>query len=294
MRNVTEARNAQECMDAAGLNYTLALEPVYIAGRNKVDGIPVQGQEVKGKFAVVRQDTGSPLGIVGKRYEIVQNAQVFGFFDGIVEQGLGKYKEAYSVAGGAKVNVVCDLGEFDIGGDTCRKELVLRTSHDGSCAVTGIMRVMRLVCTNGLMAMRNKTTIKIRHTQNYHAKMAQARDTLGIAEQYYRWFSAQATKLVQTPVSHATALQIIKGQIMPAPDPDNVSTKMQNAWEGIYNRFLSGRGNHGKNLWDLYNGLTEYVDHQRSSGRKSETERETNLVGSGAKLKERTFELLAS
>lgn len=292
MKDVSKATTAQECMEIAGLDYKLELQPIFIAGTAEVDDTPVQGKQVFGKSAVVRTDRNEPVGVVGKRYEIVQNTEVFSFFDGIVEQGLGTYKEAYSANNGAKVGVICDLGKFKIGDDECKKQLILRTSHDGSCAVTGIMRVLRLVCTNGLMAWRNKNNVKIRHTQNYQTKMAQARHTLGIAGQYYEWFEAQANKMYWEQISHQHAFDLISKKIMPAKNEDKVSTKMSNAWSDIYARFLNGRGNNGRTIWDLYNGVAEYVDHYRSRNRNEEQELETNIVGSGAKLKEKAFEVL--
>lgn len=292
MKNVQNAKTAQECMEIAGLDYKLELQPIYIAGTAKVDDIPVQGKQIAGKSAVVRTDNGNPIGVVGKRYEIVQNAEVFSFFDGIVEQGLGTYREAYCADGGAKVSVICDMGYFKIGQDECKKQLILRTSHDGSCAVTGIMRVLRLVCTNGLMAWRKKNSIKIRHTSNYQTKMAQARHTLGIAAQYYRWFEDSASKLYYQELGRDDAWEIITKKLMPAKNADKVSTKMKNAWSDIYSRFLSGRGNNGRTAWDLYNGVTEYVDHYRSANRSEEARHEANLVGAGARLKEDAFELL--
>jgi phage/plasmid-like protein (TIGR03299 family) len=292
MKDVSIAQTAQECMEMAELDYQLQLQPLYIGGNNKVDGIPVQGKQVQGKQAVVRLDNGEPIGVVGNQYKIVQNAEVFSFFDGIVEQGLGTYKKAYCAKGGAKVNVICDLGPVQIGPDSCRKELVLRTSHDGSCAVTGIMRIMRLICTNGLMSIKKQNSIKIRHTANYQLKMAQAKKTLGIARQYYHWFATEAEKLYHKPVSPTYAWDIITKKFMPAKDENKVSTRLANAWDDVFVRFVSGKGNHGENYWDLYNGLTEHVDHFRSRNRNEEQSLETNLVGSGAGLKERAFEVL--
>lgn len=290
-KNVSKARTAAECMEIAGLDYTLKLQPVFLQGKALLDGIPVIGKRVPDKFAVVRQDSSEPIAIVGRKYEIVQNSRVFGFFDGLVEQGMAKFVRAYSTHGGAKVNIVANLGDTTIGGDEGQKRLTLRTSHDGSCRITGILEVYRLVCSNGLMAFSKESSFAVKHTKSYGSKLNAVKHILGIADQYYKWFAEQADKLTQMPVSSGQAQMLIK-QIVPAADEDDVSARIQNQRESIFHLYRHGKGNAGDTRWDLYNGIVEFVDHVRSRGRDRETATESNLVGSGAKLKQNAFELM--
>jgi len=228
---------------------------------------------------------------VGNQYNIIQNRECFSFFDGLVEQGYAKFTKAYSIKNGAIVNVVADLGDIDIGGDACKKQLILRAAHDGSCAVTVLMRVWRLVCSNGLMGWANKNRVKIRHTRNYNIQMKQAREIMGIADQYYTWFAAEAEKLFNAKLYSNEALDYIK-KILPAENEEEISTRLQNQRDTVYSRFVYGLGNHGETKWDLYNGVTEFVDHYRT--KNSEKSIESGLVGSGAKLKERAFQVLTA
>ncbi|MDR1051798.1 MAG: hypothetical protein LBP95_12160 [Deltaproteobacteria bacterium] len=55
-----------------GLDWTVRKQPVFLG-----DGSPVEGH-----FAVVRQDLGLALGLVGRFYECHQNAELFSFMDG--------------------------------------------------------------------------------------------------------------------------------------------------------------------------------------------------------------------
>jgi phage/plasmid-like protein (TIGR03299 family) len=291
-KDVSKARTAAECMEIAGLDYGLKLEPVYVQGKALVDGIPVIGCRVPEKYAVVRQDTVEPIAIVGNKYEVVQNSKVFGFFDGLVEQGHAKFVRAYSTHNGAKVNIVANLGDTVIGGDRSEKRLTLRTSHDGSCRITGILEVYRLVCSNGLMAYSKESSFAVKHTKMYSGKLNAAKHIIGIADQYYRWFAEQADRLVNTPITPTRATELIKC-LLPAADEQDVSTRTQNQREAVYNLYHYGKGNSGSSRWDLYNGIVEFVDHHRSKGRDRETATETNLVGSGAKLKQRAFALLS-
>ena len=290
-KNVSKAKSTQECMELAGLDYRLELEQMHLRGQNDVDGIPVIGKAVPNRFAVVRQDNREPIATVGNRYHITQNAEVFGFFDGLVEQGLATFKRAYSTKLGARVSILCDLGGMNIGGDKSRRHITLRTSHDGSSRITGTMEVYRLVCKNGLMAWRNECQFAIKHTKSAAEKLREAKKIIGIADQYYKWFAEQANRLVEMPLTSTRAMELIK-ELVPAADEDDVSGRVLNQREAIRNFFESGDGNHGENRWDLYNGVTQYVDHWRSKNRQAEIAVETNLVGSGAKLKKNAFDHL--
>ena len=290
-KDVSKAQTAAECMEIAGLDYDLKLQKIYLQGKALVDGIPIIGKRVPDKWAVVRQDTLEPISVVGNQYEIVQNARVFGFFDGLVEQGLATFERAFSTHNGAKVSIIADLGDTNIGGDKGKKRLTLWTSHDGSSKITGILEVYRLVCSNGLMAFSKESSFAIKHTKSYGAKLNAAKHIIGIADQYFRWFEEQAEKLIEMPLTRTKATQLIKC-IIPAPDEQDVSTRVQNQRDAVYNLYRYGKGNKGKTRWDLYNGIVEFVDHSRSKNRPEEVAVETNLVGSGAKLKQTAFETL--
>lgn len=290
-KDVSKARTAAECMEIAGLDYGLQLQPVFLQGKALVDGIPVIGCRVPDKYAVVRQDLQEPIAIVGRKYEVVQNSQVFGFFDGLVEQHHATFVRAYSTHNGAKVNIVANLGDTMIGGDRAQKRLTLRTSHDGSCRIMGILEVHRLVCSNGLMAYSKASSFAVKHTKSYSSKLVAAKHIIGIADQYYKWFAEQADKLTQMPLRPIQAVELIKC-VLPAADELDISVRIQNQRDAVYGLYHCGRGNHGANRWDLYNGIVEFVDHVRSAGRDRETATETNLVGTGAKLKQNAFNIL--
>jgi hypothetical protein len=140
------------------------------------------------------------------------------------------------------------------------------------------------------MGWSDRDRIKIRHTESCQAKLKQARKVIGIADQYHTWFEAQARKLYDSPISASAARDTI-AKIIPSKD-EEPSTRVKNQRESIFDRFMYGKGNHGETKWDLYNGVTEYVDHYRT--KNVEKALESNLVGSGAKLKQQAFNLLTA
>ena len=141
------------------------------------------------------------------------------------------------------------------------------------------------------MAFSKENSFAIKHTKSYSAKLNAAKHIIGIADQYYKWFAEQADKLTEIPVTPGQAIALIK-ELVPAADEDDVSARTQNQRDAIYNLHRYGKGNHGNTRWDLYNGIVEFVDHVRSKNRNQEIQVETNLVGSGAKLKQNAFDIL--
>ena len=79
---------AAEAMEAARLDYTVVKRPMkaIIHGRHYAD-VPMA-------FATIRTDTNVVLGVVGSRYEPVQNSQCFSFFDPLIERDEAVYHTA--------------------------------------------------------------------------------------------------------------------------------------------------------------------------------------------------------
>jgi len=88
------AFTAEEAIEHANMGYIVAKAPLYAKFSNDKND-PNRGAEVPDYFATYRTDTRDIFGIVGSRYEIIQNTAAFGFFDSIV----GEHKAVYETAG---------------------------------------------------------------------------------------------------------------------------------------------------------------------------------------------------
>ncbi|MDT3401224.1 hypothetical protein QE417_000296 [Mucilaginibacter terrae] len=91
---VDQYPTSAEAIRFAGLDYEVIKSPLFTHERDQTIGD--SGEMVEGglipvphHYATVRTDNNAVLGVVGKDYEIVQNADAFAFFDEIVGGGDG-------------------------------------------------------------------------------------------------------------------------------------------------------------------------------------------------------------
>ena len=141
--------------------------------------------EVPHYYATIRTDTEQVLGVVGKDYEVVQNAEAFSFFDCIAQGDGIQYETAGALGKGERIFITAKLPSYiKVGNDDLIEQyLFLTTSHDGYGSIMAAFTPIRIVCNNTLnAAFRNcSNSIKIRHTANAKEKLEQAHKVMGIS-----------------------------------------------------------------------------------------------------------------
>jgi phage/plasmid-like protein (TIGR03299 family) len=172
---VAEAPASADALRFAGLDWTVRQEPVY----NSRGGI------IKGYKSNVRDSDGSVLGIVGDRYKVVQNIDAFNFTDDLIG-GDVRYETAGSLREGKQIWLLAKMPERRIAGDAVEPFLCFTNSHDGGSGVKVCMTPIRVVCNNTLnLALSSaKRSWSLRHTENVHERLDEARDCLFRADRY--------------------------------------------------------------------------------------------------------------
>jgi len=233
-------------------------------------------------FATVRNDTNSVLGVVGKDYEVVQNADAFQFFDAIVggESGI-KYETAGALGKGERVFITAKLPEYIKVGkqDLIEQYLFLTTSHDGFGSITAAFTPTRIVCNNTLnAALRNHSNaIKIRHTASANDRLKQAHTLMGIShvmageleELFNHWTKVRITdKQVKTLIELAMSpnKEVLKN--LKDGNTEKLSTTYTNI---VDNAFAYAMGNPTQQmettagtLFGAYNAVTGYYQNVRN------------------------------
>lgn len=289
-----EPATACEAIEAGGLNYLAELRDI-----RTIDGTPI-----KSRKAVVRSDSGDVLGVVGNSYVPVQNHQAFGFLDAVVTDGSLRYHTAGALGKGERIWMLAKLPD-DIrvrnSDDITEKYLLLSNSHDGSSSLRVHFTPIRVVCANTLaIAARNGRGqgVSIVHKGNLTSKVRQAQEVLGLATRFYDDAEEQINRLAR----HYPSLRQLEEyfrQVYP-DSPDGESTRTKNVRQEMLRLFEEGIGHDMPDIrhttWTALNAVTEYVDHYRSTRGKTSTDRASNRLesawfGSGARIKERAWEL---
>lgn len=180
---VSDYPTSREAIAFAGLDYEVVKAPLFAktAEANIDFAVPDQ-------YATMRTDTNAVFGVVGKDYQIVQNADAFAFFDAIVGGGDGiLYETADAVGQGERIFITAKLpGYIRVGNgdDVTEKYIFLTTSHDGSGSITAAFTPIRIVCQNTLnAALRSMSNVvRIRHTAGAKERLEQAHRVMGLAD----------------------------------------------------------------------------------------------------------------
>ena len=134
---------AAEAIEAAGLNFTVEKWPM----RTQRGSLPVNNH-----FATVRTDTKEVLGVVGSRYEPIQNKDAFTAFDSLVGEGEAIYHTAGALGKGERIWILAKMPDYIRinGNDIVEKFLLLTNTHDGTSVVRVKLTPIRVVCENTL------------------------------------------------------------------------------------------------------------------------------------------------
>jgi phage/plasmid-like protein (TIGR03299 family) len=258
--------NTQTMLDSAKLsNWNIQLEEI----QN-----PSGYRSHKNSFFVTRTnpfDSGTDiLGVVGERYKVVQNEQLFEFGDNLLHGG-ASWESAGSIKNGTIVfGSLVIPKEFTLdpqgANDKTTTYLLVHTSHDGSVSVQASITPVRVVCQNTLnLAIGSvKQSFKLRHTQSVDGKIQVAREALDLTFKYMDNFEQEAKELFETKVNDKKFYDVITA-IYPKPDKDSKGSVKK--WESKINLvndiyFDSPTQQNIKGTaWGVLNALTERLDY---------------------------------
>jgi hypothetical protein len=102
---VQDYPTSREAIAFAGLDYEVIKTPLFAKTQDPTISLAVPDQ-----YATLRNDTNAIFGVVGRDYQIVQNADAFSFFDAIVGGGDGiLYETAGAIGNGERIFITAKL-----------------------------------------------------------------------------------------------------------------------------------------------------------------------------------------
>ena len=301
---------ADQVMDTARLGgwnvRTVALTATDITD-DGVTTIPVTDH-----FATVRTHpvTGRPdvLGVVGSDYTVVQNEQHGELLNLLVDEAGAHFETAGSLRGGRETFVTMKLPDtVHLRGAEGRDDIALylaaMSSHDGTTAWRVIVTPVRIVCANTqrIALHQARASYAIRHTRTARAKIAQARQALGLVWRYCDAFETAA----QTLINHTLALEEFQ-QIVdrvwnvpddpitpPSPRAAGIRDRRNTTLRGLFTTADTQATIRGTR-WAGLQAITEYLDHHAPA--KDDQVRAHRVLASHtvADRKQRAYDLLTA
>ena len=244
------------------------------------------------KHVLFRSDTKEPLGVVSDRYQIVQPAEVLGFFDNLCREHGFQLETAGTLFEGARYWALARTGRsFTLAGnDEVRSYVLLATSADGSLATTGMETSVRVVCHNTLsLAIGHaKSAIRVKHSTTFRASKMQI--DMGLVDEHWKAFAEAGKRLAAKRLTRKEAANVL---IAALGDPSLKPGDQPRVVAEVFNRYE--REATGRELvsadgtaWGLVNAATEHFDYV--AGRSPATRLASAWFGPYAAAKERVFE----
>lgn len=292
---VKEAMTSEEALRLGIGEWTVSKQPVYF---KDVKGGQVA---VPRAYSVVRSDRQISLGVVGEYYQPIQPKDCFSFFDSVVQDKLAIYHTVGSLGQGEKIWALAKLpGHIQVTNqDMVEKFILLVNSYNGRSPLMMMITPIRVVCQNTLNLALSDSVNKFsaRHTESLGLKVEKARERLQVVNQWYKDFETLTKTLVTKKVNTVQVENFLDGM-----GYDKETGKGQGIRDSITRLFEGGRGNNLATVrgtgWALWNGFTEYVDHERSTkitnGFKTKEEARLNSqwFGAGRTEKSKALDLV--
>lgn len=282
--------------------------------------VGAQSLEVPGKFAVVRDipqasSTGdgskdlTVLGVVGNHYHPVQNEELAGFMDTLVDEAGAHYDAAGSLAGGKRVFVSMKLPDgIQVGGiDPVDLYLTAFNSNDGQSSFSFVITPVRTWCAN-MQAVATKEALgsfKVRHTPGgATAKVQEARLALSMTFKYQEEFQHEAEALIAQSYTDQQFSRLT-ASLFPTPEGatdrrrENVAVH-RTALSQLFRESDTAENIRGTR-WAAFQAVTEYTDHiiakQGVAGDALRVKRATEAINprsTHSQLKDRAYKLLTA
>ncbi len=292
-------QTADEMLQIANADYEVWTEPVFVKDERTGEYV-----EIDKRYATVRINpaTGElqPFEVFTQRYTELQNREVLDKALAIVgASGGDAVVDTLGVLfDGRQFFASIDLGSLVIdplgAHDEIMRNLLVRTSHDGSCPVTISNTDVRAVCYNTVrMAEKDARAIfKARHTPNYEDRFQEAQAILGLSTAWAESFKRQADEMLRIEVRQNSArFDKVMESLFPKLDADTdrkkanrdeIVTKMSLAFANERNI-----GKVGENGWALFNAITEVYDW---GGKGSMTDKATKSMDEAGLVTRRKLE----
>ena len=301
LASVQPGCSIDDLLDDPELNWDVSALPVF----------DPMGNPVFEARVISRDDTGQHLGLVTKRYEILQNREALEFMRPAFKAG-ATIDCAGVFRGGKNMFVIANVDGVKpitpVKGDEHRPYIMLRHGHDGHTSVEIKAFSTRLSCTNMFPLINRETkdtTIKIKHRSGVHEALDILGNLTANALQGFAETEEPLKKLAKAPLSPLQLENYFRHVLkLPYRDPKAI-IEDEEAYEKLMaegkrklewmneahedEEKLTPSVAHGT-LYHAWNAVTHHVTHDAPT-KADQSRFEKSISGLGAQMSQRAYDV---
>jgi phage/plasmid-like protein (TIGR03299 family) len=260
--DLTGEQDIGNVLSRSGLDFEVEKVPMYTP----------EGNEVSDKYLLRRTDNKFVLGTCGKRYNVVDNEPMFEPFDKIVKDTGAVYESAGMLSHGKACWVSARLGDdFTIRDDAYQRRVIMLVYHNGLSRNSYFSYQNRVICNNMMSSLNSasrKNGIGIKHTPTWEDNLQLAIDAFKQSISSSNIFAKSIETLAKTRMTKLQAARFALrffNDFKPMKREKSRTSRSRNRnhskVEELMHLFEQGAGNEGKTRYDMFNAVTEYLDH---------------------------------
>ena len=283
-------KTTREILEQNGLNWNVVKEPLMYAGECTPEAN--NGLHHTPYYGIVREDTGEVFTTCKEGYTPTQNETIIDTMQEIAGENDLEIIKAIPINKGRKIVIQMQRPDntFSIGKEPTKQFIYAINGHDGSSSLKfGFMNKV-LFCQNQFAWMSNSALSGYRHTESIQDKVKQLPSIINFADQEEKIFDLQ-----EFSMQDATA-DLMNDLVDYLTNTDKLAEEMHTRTKNIRNDLEScivGEVNRiGSTKWGLFNGVTRYTTHQKSSPKREYGQQESILIGSSGKMNEKAFNFI--
>lgn len=281
-RPIQGATNLEEAIVQSGLDYEVQKLPVFF---NPRIGKTPKMTKVPDRFVVYRTDNHTPMGVVGKKYEILQNREAFNFLDSLIAGGAMFETAGTYGLNGAKSFISISTQKIKVLDDDIQPYIVLTNSFDGTGTVKVSFSPIRVFCSNTLALISKKVkslhlnSLSVRHTKSMAIAMEQGKEILFQNTQYLETLKSISELLAVTPFSEEAFKKMC--EVFYPIDNNQTKKAVTMNTEMLEELFRAYKqddlGNFSGTAYRAFQAISDFESH-KTSQRSTDRENERGLV----------------
>ena len=308
------AGSASEAARQAGLDWKVTLADMLAVYQEPVNEYESRTMhyDVPKRQAVIKvgKESNDVIGVVGDKYKIVQNMEVFSALDSLVDSGDARYTAAGEYNGGANIWMVMELPTgVQVANDPHAAFLLVQSSHDGSCAVRIRPIIERLYCMNQINRVingkhKNAYTYVMKHTTKSELSVSDIRNITQLTYDSIQEYESVAGILLDRKVDERQVRNIFKA-VWSLPStveemPEHLLSQgekrqrtialagRESAWN-IYSQSPTQENIRGT-AFGIWQAVIEHADHYGTGG--SDRRAIATISGRNDKVKDKALSLV--